>query len=102
MEHILRGKKMKRHRSNTPRPSARSAAAERPGPSRMTSFGVFTGTTLAALLTTLPINVTMTLGSSEPGPAVVGQTDVPNPICQATLTLSRTSSGNTPIQRAMS
>ena len=75
---------MKRHRSCTPHPPARSTGAERPGSSRASSLGVFTGATLAALLAALPVDVTVTLGDSAAPPVVVvSQAEVPNPICQA-------------------
>ncbi len=75
---------MKHHRSHTPHPPARSTGAGRPGSSRATSLGVFTGAALAALLAALPVDVTVTLGDPAARPVVVvGQAEVPNPICQA-------------------
>jgi hypothetical protein len=51
----------------------------------MASAGVFTGATVAAVLATWPVNVTVTL-SPEPRTVVVGQADARHPVCQATLT----------------
>ncbi|WP_181805898.1 hypothetical protein [Streptomyces shenzhenensis] len=45
---------------------------------------MFTGAALAALLAALPVDVTVTLGDPAARPVVVvGQAEVPNPICQA-------------------
>ncbi|MFK0287913.1 hypothetical protein ACIQVL_46645 [Streptomyces sp. NPDC090499] len=69
---------MTHHRPNRP------ITAGRPVKSRAASFGMFAGTTLAALLAALPLDVTVTLGDSTSRPVViVSQVDVPNPICQA-------------------
>ena len=65
-----RGAAMKRRRSRS------GAAVDRPRKSRVASVGVFTGTTVAALLATWPVNVTVSLA---PEPHTVA-------VCQATLT----------------
>jgi len=42
--------------------------------------GVFTAATVASLLATCPITVSVSL-SPEPHGVVVGQADTPNPVC---------------------
>ncbi|GAA3816775.1 hypothetical protein GCM10022403_057680 [Streptomyces coacervatus] len=72
---MIRGDALKRRLNKSIRPRRPRAAA----------VGVFTGTTVAALLSTWPINVTVSL-SPEPDTVVVGQADAQHPVCQATLT----------------
>lgn len=96
---MIRGDAMKRRLNRPNRPSRADTTVIRPCRPKAAAVGVFTGTTVAALLATWPVNVTVSL-NHEPDTVVVGQADAQHPVCQATLTLPQTSSGGTPIQRA--
>ena len=93
---MIRGDAMKRRLN---RPSRADTTVIRPRRPKATAVGVFTGTTVAALLATWPFNVTVSL-NPEPDTVVVGQADAQHPVRQAALTLAQTSSGGTPMQRA--
>ncbi|MGI5458024.1 hypothetical protein ACQEWB_33590 [Streptomyces sp. CA-249302] len=65
------------------RRSQKSRRTERSAGARAVSYGSFAGAVGAALLAVSPVNITVTL---SPGPPTVVAADVPNPVCQATLT----------------
>lgn len=67
------------------RRSRKSHGNARPTASRAVSYGGFAGAAAAALLAASPVTITVTFGS-EPHTVVASQADVPNPVCQATLT----------------
>jgi hypothetical protein len=67
------------------RRSHKSHKNARPAASRAVSYGGFAGAAAAALLAASPVNITVTFGP-EPRTVVASQADVPNPVCQATLT----------------